>query len=85
MNMPGFTAERSLCASRAPYRMTATKFLSAHDEIRPQMTMCSYLERRISSLGDELGHAAAAQDWRAVSDSLQTLRNTLTAYVNGRC
>ena len=37
VNMPGFTAEDSLYISRTQYRMTATKFLAAKADLRPQL------------------------------------------------
>jgi hypothetical protein len=37
MNMPGFTAENSLYRSRKQYNVTATKFLAAKANIRPQL------------------------------------------------
>jgi hypothetical protein len=39
MNIPGFTAEDSLYISRTQYHVTATKFLAANADIRPQMRL----------------------------------------------
>jgi hypothetical protein len=37
LNIPGFTAEDSLYISRTPYNITATKFLAAKADLRPQL------------------------------------------------
>jgi hypothetical protein len=36
INIPGFTAEDSLYKSRTQYNMSATRFLAAKADIRPQ-------------------------------------------------
>jgi hypothetical protein len=85
MKMPGFTAERSLYAARAQYSMTATRFLSAEADVRPQMSACEYLEGRLPLLSNELAGAVARRDWDAHTMYMGIVQATLRSYRYARC
>ena len=80
VDIPGFTAERSVYVSRAQYNVTATNFSVAMAEIRPQRfnDFCAVLGRKIQHYYHLYGldvlsgdHASAAENLQKINDLQQ--------------
>ena len=83
MRMPGFTAEDSLHISGAQYHMTASKFLAATTDIRPQKYSLEDCRALRSSMRVSVMVAhnwAVKGDWDAFSNSMNILSSTLKDY-----
>jgi hypothetical protein len=79
MNMPGFTGEESLYTSRAQYITTATGFLAAKAEIRPQLSPeCISIGNHLGNLYRGLGRALGAKDW----DMVKVFAESISFYTN---
>jgi hypothetical protein len=90
VSIPGFTAERSLDVRRAPYSMTATRFLSAEGGIRPQMSKaCENQFNRIMDYAEQLGQAYV---WASISGNrvphtaaLNIVNSEIARFRTGNC
>jgi hypothetical protein len=83
MNMPGFTGEESLYTSRAQYNITATGFLAAKADIRPQLPVsseCTSLGSHLRGLYRGLGLAVGAGDWDMAHVYMQSIDFYQRAY-----
>ena len=67
MNMPGFTGEESLYASRAHYSMTAARFSASKAEIRPQLPgECLSIRNDLDGYWRNFERAYRERDWDGV-------------------
>jgi hypothetical protein len=86
INIPGFTAEDSLYKSRTQYNMSATRFLAAKADIRPQRPdVCGPLENDIQEALNDAGYAAAANYWWGFNLAMDDVNSMRRKHARWKC
>jgi len=75
LNMPGFSAERSLHRNRTLYSEDVTTSLEANVAIRPQAPPCAGVLDDLATEWENFREDVSGRDWHAANETLREIRS----------